>query len=702
LGLHSRDVTNDEPRPEARAAARAAEPPARRSWPWWAALAGAVTLSFLPALGCGFTNWDDPPNFIDNPYFRGLSPAHLKWMFSTFLLGHYQPLSWVTLGADYLVWGMNPLGYHLSNLTIHAVGVVLFFEVLRALFRLTPSLAEIGESWRDRGAFVGALLFGIHPFRVESVAWVTERRDVLCGVFFLLSVGMYLRRHETSSRGLPSGKAYGLSVLFFGLSLFSKALGIALPAVLLLLDRWPLGRFGPGRRRACLLEKVPYLLVALLDGILMIFAMRHIVAVQEFRQYALWERALQAGYGLCFYIGKSFLPIGLAPIYPIEISTGPTQLAYGASSAAAVGVTILLIVRRKQWPALSTGWVSYALLVSPVLGLVVTGRQVTADRYTYLACLPLAAILGGAFAKTSPARFVRLGAAAAGVLLALGILTFRQIGIWRNGRTLWEQEVRLFPGYAEGFYFRGMALRDEKDLAGALRDFDRTLQLDPKFHRAYYVRGTLKIDLGNSAGALSDLNEFLRYDPMSEHALYHRGLAQLILGNSSAAYSDFTLALALDPTRVEAWINRANLDVASGDLDRAAAGFDRALELSPGLEAALFNRGNLYLRRGNAAAALKDYSSALERSRDPKILVQRGNAQASLGQVEAAIQDYSDAILLDPASFNARVNRAGAFASRGQWKRAADDYEAALRLAPPGWEHRETIQKLLDESRAKQ
>ena len=196
-------------------------------------------------------------------------------MFSTFLLGHYQPLSWITLGADYLVWGMNPLGYHLTNLTIHAVGVGLFFEVLRTLFRLTPSLAEIGESWRDKGAFVGALLFGIHPLRVESVAWITERRDVLCGVFFLLSVLMYLRMHEKSSRGLSSGKAYGLSVLFFGLSLFSKALGIALPAVLLILDLWPLRRFVPGRRWTCFLQKVPYLLVALLDGIVMIFAMKN-------------------------------------------------------------------------------------------------------------------------------------------------------------------------------------------------------------------------------------------------------------------------------------------------------------------------------------------------------------------------------------------------------------------------------------------
>jgi len=682
------DVTNEQARP--------------RSWPWWAALAALVAVAFFPALRCGFVNWDDDINFLDNLKYRGLSPEHLKWMFGTFLMGHYQPLSWVTLGLDYVIWGMNPVGYHLTSLILHAIGVCVFFEVLRALFRVVPSLRDVDERTTRRAAFLGALFFGVHPLRVESVVWITERRDVLCGVFFLLSVLMYLRMHERSSAGLPWKRAYWLSVLFFGCSLFSKALGIALPAVLLVLDVWPLGRFTAGRRREALLRKLPYGMVTLLDGIVMIFAMRYIGAVRSVQQYDFFERALQAGYGLCFYVGKSLFPLGLAPLYPVEVSSGPSRIAYVASALGVIGVTALLILRRKQWPALLVAWISYILLVSPVLGLVVTGRQVTADRYTYLACLPFAAILGGAFARLRPEHARRLGISVACVFIVFGALTMRQAGVWNNGVTLWSQQIRHFPNNPEGYYYRGLQLEStEGSRADALRDYDKTLSLDPEFPSAYFTRGALRAQLGDWPGAIADYGEYLKRSPNSEKARYNRGIAFMTAGNNAAARSDFTEALALNPTRVEAWVNRGNLEADAGDFDRAAADYDRALDLVPDFAAALFNRGNLQLRRGNAEAAIADYSKALVKSRDPKVLVQRGNAQVSLGRHDTALEDYNEALRLDPNSFTARVNRAGILASRGDWKKAADDFEAALRLAPPGWEHADTVRKLLEEARGK-
>jgi len=692
-------VTNEQAGVEATAPTNRAG--SSRSWFWWAGLVASVFVAFLPALRCQFVNWDDDANFLDNPYYRGLSPSHLKWMFSTFLLGHYQPLSWITLGADYVLWGMNPVGYHLTSLILHAIGVCVFLEVLRTLFRLIPGLQDVDEKSRRRAAFIGALLFGIHPLRVESVVWITERRDVLCGVFFLLSVLMYLRMHERASAGLPWKKAYWLSVVFFAFSLFSKALGIALPAVRLVLDVWPLQRFAPGRRRDAVLRKIPFFLVAFLDGIIMLAAMRNIEAVRQIHEYAFGERVLQAAYGLCFYVGKTFLPLGLAQFYPVEVVSGPTRFAYLVSLLGDVGVTAFLIVRRRPWPALLAGWVCYGLLVSPVLGLVVTGRQVTADRYTYLSCLPFAAVLAGALARLRPAPAVKASLAMAGVCVVLGLLTFRQAGIWTKGLTLWTQQVRIFPNHAEGLYYRGLSLQAEKDLPGALRDYDRAMALEPELPDAHFTRGSVRAELGDWPGAVLDYNAHLKRVPNSEKALYNRGLAFMSLGNNAAARSDFTEALAMNPTRVEAWVNRANLEADAGDFDRAAVDYDRALELVPHMDAALFNRGNLLLRRGNAAGAIADYTKALQHSRDPKVLVQRGNAQMSLGRHDAALEDYSEAILLDPQSFTARVNRAGIFASRGVWKKAADDYEAALRLAPPGWEHVDTVRKLLQEARSK-
>ena len=337
-----------------------------------------------------------------------------------------------------------------------------------------------------------------------------------------------------------------------------------------------------------------------------------------------------------------------------------------------------------------------------MLGLVVTGRQVTADRYTYLACLPFAAILGGAVARLRPALAGKFGPVLAGVFIVFGVLTFRQAGIWKNGLTLWSQQVRIFPAHAEGLYYRGLSLQAEKDRAGALRDYDQALKLDPNFLDTYFSRGVLRAELGDVPGAVSDYTEILKRTPSYEKAQYNRGLAFMSMGNGAEAYADFSAALAKNPNRVEAWVNRANIQADAGNLDGAAADYNRALDIAPDLEGALFNRGNLHLRRGNAPAAIADYSKALLRSRDPKVLVQRGNAQISLGRDDAALEDYSEAIHQDPRSFTARVNRAGIFAARGDWKRAADDYEAAIRVAPPEWGPLDTVRKLLQEARGKQ
>src|SRR5207249_5694880 len=212
----------------------------------------AVLVCFLPALGSQFVLWDDDMNFTDNPSYRGLSASHLRWMFTTLYGGHYQPLSWLTLGLDYTLWGMNPTGYHLTSLLLHAVNAVLFYYIVLALLR--RAVAAVSAS--AGAAAVGALFFAIHPLRVESVAWASERRDVLAALFYLATVLAYLRMAEEE----PSGRAhrwYLVSLACFVLSLLSKAWGITLPVVLLALDVFPL------RRAPRLREKAPYAALAL-------------------------------------------------------------------------------------------------------------------------------------------------------------------------------------------------------------------------------------------------------------------------------------------------------------------------------------------------------------------------------------------------------------------------------------------------------
>src|SRR6059036_3300894 len=219
---------------------------------------------FLPTLQNQFVSWDDDKNFLENPHYRGLSWTHLHWMWTTHL-GHYIPLTWMTLGLDYLLWGMNPVGYHLTSLLLHAANAVVFFFVVRRL------LAQALSSPSERGyalavsAGVAALVFAIHPLRVESVAWVTERRDVLSGLFYLLTILIYLRACEREERGRGW---YWLSVAVFGCALLSKSMVLNLPVVLLILDVYPLRRLGgfvgwwsePARR--IYVEKIPFVLLA--------------------------------------------------------------------------------------------------------------------------------------------------------------------------------------------------------------------------------------------------------------------------------------------------------------------------------------------------------------------------------------------------------------------------------------------------------
>lgn len=224
-------------------------PRLRRLIPWL--LAAGTFAAFLPSLSGEFLNWDDDFNFTNNPDYRGLSLGHLKWMATAFVTGHYHPLTWLTLGVDYAIWGMNPLGYHLTSVLIHGACAVLLYFVLETLLRL---IGRPGSPWP---AFLGAAFYALHPLRVESVTWITERRDVLCGFFSLLCVLAYLRRADEERAGRSGTRWYVLSVVAFGASLLSKALSITLPGALLLLDLYPLGRFGPvSRNRGLVLSRL--------------------------------------------------------------------------------------------------------------------------------------------------------------------------------------------------------------------------------------------------------------------------------------------------------------------------------------------------------------------------------------------------------------------------------------------------------------
>lgn len=552
---------------------------ARRATLWGACvIVLAVFACFAPALDAGFVDWDDPSNLLENPHYRGLSLTHLRWMFTTLLGGHYQPLSWVTFALDYTAWGMQPHGYHLTNVVLHAANALLVCALTLALLRQATA-ARSGSHAVAAG--IAALCFALHPLRVESVAWVTERRDVLSSFFLLLTLLAYVRM--VRARPQPSSQAWcAIALACFTLSLLSKAWGMTLPVVLLILDAYPLRRFSEGgdSRRRILLEKLPFVVLAAMAAVLAVFAQRPAAGMRTLAEHGVGARLVQASYGLIFYLWKTLLPVRLSPLYLLGPDFDPTGPLYLACVSAVLAITVAVILLRKRCPWALAAWACYAVILSPVLGILQTGPQLVADRYSYLACLPWALLAGAAVSQTSMYRRPHGAALILVVLMALSVLTFRQAQVWKDTPTLWDHVLRLDPMNYVANVNRGAVQAARGDLAGAVAYYDRALQANPRLAIAYRGRGAARYQRGDLQAALADYTAALALEP-DAIAFLNRALTRQALGDDDGALADYTASLQLNAGDPQAYNNRGWLRRQRGDLDGAISDFKSALSVAP-------------------------------------------------------------------------------------------------------------------------
>ena len=420
-------------------------------WGFWLlpVLIALVTfVPFLPTLDNQFVNWDDDDNLVENPHYRGLGWTHLRWMWTTSHIGHYAPLTWMTFGLDYLLWGMNPVGYHLTNLLLHAANAAVFYLVARRILGLAlPGPAQRGNVGLAASAAFAALLFAIHPLRVESVAWATERRDVLSGLFYLLTLLVYLRAGEQGERG-RSG--YWASVGLFVCALLSKSMAVSLPVVLLILDVYPLRRLGGARgwwgepARRIYLEKIPFVLLALAasgGAFIPQIEGRNMPSLDEL---SVLGRLAVSAYGLRFYLWKTVFPVSLSPLYELR-GQDPLALPFLLSYGVVPAVTALALILRHRLPGLPAAWLAYVVILLPVLGIFQNGPQIAADRYTYLAGLGWALLASaGMLAAWRRRSFLVIGLAVV-LLLGFGTLTWNQVRIWHDSERLWRHAVAIDP-----------------------------------------------------------------------------------------------------------------------------------------------------------------------------------------------------------------------------------------------------------------
>ena len=339
---------------------------------WLAAflIVGACAIAFLPVLDADFVNWDDDKNFTENEAYRGLSAHHLAWMFTTFHYGGYHPLSWLSVAIDHAIWGMEAKGYHLTNLALHALNALLVFALVLRVLRLTRGAPSTAHVWAAAGA---TLLFAVHPLRVETVAWITERRALLATLFWILTILLYVGSRDPESSGPRARTLFWLSVCAYLLSLLAKGMALTLPVLLLVVDVYPLRRLPPGESalplaRRLALEKLPFFAVAIGIGILARLAQQEGAAVRSFAEHPLLDRSVQASHALLFYLWKTILPSGLCALHPLEQKLDWTQFVYFGSVVAVVALTVVLWRARRRWPA-STSSSSLRCRVSCRVGL---------------------------------------------------------------------------------------------------------------------------------------------------------------------------------------------------------------------------------------------------------------------------------------------------------------------------------------------
>jgi protein O-mannosyl-transferase len=496
-------------------------------------------------------------------------------------MGHWIPVTWLSFGVDHALWGMNAFGYHLTNILLHAANAGLVYVLALALLRLARPDASPGSV--RLGAVVAALFFAVHPLRVESVAWVTERRDVLSALFYLLGVLAYLK--ACAAEGVPRRRWLAASIGAYALGLLSKSLIMSLPLVLLVLDVYPLRR-AAGRWRSVLVEKLPYLVLTVGAAVISLSAVSTL-GLTSTAAYPPLARAGMALYSLTFYVGKTLLPVDLSPMYELPARVDLTSPRFLVSALAAVGLTVGLVLVRRRWPAALAVWLVYGLTLAPVSGIVHNGPQIVADRYSYLACLGFALLLGAGVAAVAGSARVGTPARAGLVLasfawlLALSVLTREQLPIWRDADEIWTRSLAVDPDCAFCHGQRGALLGNRGEIDRAIVHFERVVALRPNRPRHRGNLGLALLKAGRPAEAAVQLQLALAEEPTDAETRNRLGLALVRQGQLGDASREFGRAVADNPRHAAALTNLGLTLIDLGRPAEAVPYLERAVALDP-------------------------------------------------------------------------------------------------------------------------
>ena len=688
-----------------------------RFWAVCFVLLFGTLLLFKPSLQNGFLDLDDPDYVTQNAHVRnGLTLSNFRWAFTTGYSANWHPLTWLSLMLDAQIYGDFPRGFHFTNNLLHALNGLLAFLLLRKMSRL-----HCGNSPPQSSVFwtcaIGAALFAWHPLRVESVAWVAERKDLLSGFFFFLTLLAYLGYARESSDGnLKPRILYSLALLLFVCGLMSKPMLVTLPFLLLLLDFWPLERWTVANWRMStgplIWEKIPFFTLAAASCIVTFLVQKRWGAVVESQSFD--DRLSNAVISVVRYLGNFFWPHNLVVAYPLP-ANWPVVLTVGTKGMLLI-LTGITLWQLRQRPWLFVGWFWFLGMLVPVIGLVQVGLQAMADRYTYLPVLGLQLAL---LWSLNELRVSAQWKAAVAALVLLGCVTqtWKQIGYWRSPQALYQhalavttdnymaecylgttllnsnrfqeaafhfrRAIRIRPDFNDALFKLGVSLAESGRTDEALAAYRQLLKINPRYALADYNMGILRLEQNRSAIAIRHFEATLRKNPNYDPAYVALGTAEARLGNPATACGWFERAIAIEPDNAVAHYNLAN---ALTDLHRnneALAEYEHALQLDPDLQDAYCNYGDALESLGRPAEACVQYRQALARNRkNPAAFFGLAVALEDLSKISPATACYRQAVALNPDNFQAQYNLGTILLNQNRPAQALAHFEAAGRVAP--------------------
>jgi len=561
------------------------------------ALSLLTVIIYLPGLYGSFLNWDDNEYVVENFLLRDMNWANIKAIFTDYFHGHYHPLTLISLMIDFRIGGLDPRTYHLTNLIIHLLNTVLVFLLIRKLTK------------KDLIAVIAATLFAIHPMNVESVTWITERKNLLMGFFFLVSLLQYLKYIDSFK-----SRHFYLSFFWFMIAVLSKGVAIVLPLVLFGIDYLYKRNL---LERKVFFEKIPFLIVAALFGLVAINA--NVGNSISFGYYPdVMERIIYSNYAFAFYIYKLIFPFNLSALYPYPhtIYSELPWFYYAFLPALLLFITFIIILVRKNQRLLVFGLSFFLINIILLLKFhdVPSGDYIIADRYVYLAGIGLFLSIGvlleritGAF-KTSkiPLIIVLLV-----ITVGLGFLSNRRVVVWSDSFLLWDDVLSKYPYVTTALNNRGSIKVEAGDFEGGMDDLLQAIKYDSLSFRSYMNIGLIHSQKENYEQAIIEFDNSLEINPLNPEAYWHRGFAKFKILDYKSAINDYTAAIYYNPDNNNYYFFRGNAFADYGDLESAVEDYTKTIELNQYHAKAWFIRGMAYIELGEREKGCENLERSL-------------------------------------------------------------------------------------------